>query len=175
MNNFEELLIILEKRFIENMHRHLDINWKDILDKLDEDKLSILKQMEDSGGEPDVVSLDNNTYVYCDCSKESPDGRRSLCYDQLALDKRKQNKPAGNVCSLAEIIGIELLDEQEYYALQELEPFDLKTSSWIKTPERIRQLGGALFCENRYQQVFTYHNGADSYYGARSFRGKLKI
>lgn len=176
---YKELIGILKDRFTKNTDRHKVIKWPEVEAKLEANKenLSSLYKMEKTGGEPDVVGYDKKTgeYIFYDCSEESPAGRRSLCYDRAALDSRKTNKPAGNVIDAAAAIGIELLTEEEYRELQKPGSFDLKTSSWIKTPERIRKLGGALFCDRRYDTVFTYHNGAESYYAARGFRGKLKI
>ncbi len=175
----ETLLSILKSRFDKNMQRHRDLKWADVLDRLTKnpDKLFILNEMERTGGEPDVVEFDSvaGAYVFCDCSPESPSGRRSLCYDRQALNDRKLHKPENSAVDVAAAIGIELLTEAEYRALQKLGSFDTKTSSWIKTPDSIRELGGALFCDKRYNQVFVYHNGADSYYGARAFRGSLKV
>lgn len=173
------LLDILEIRFNKNMHRHKNLKWQDVKSKLDlnPDKLFSLSKMEDSGGEPDVISKDANTseLLFFDCSKESPKGRRSICYDRAAQLGRKKYPPENNVEDMAKDIGIELLDETQYRVLQQIENVDTKTSSWIKTPDKIRNLGGALFADYRYQTVFIYHNGADSYYGARGFRGCLKI
>lgn len=170
-----ELLKTLEARFTTNPERHQDLTWPDILTRLqaDDRKLAALSEMERTGGEPDVIRLPNGEHVFCDCSVESPSGRRSLCYDDAALAARKKNKPVGSAVELAEEMGIELLDEATYRHLQTLGTFDLKTSSWIATPESIRQKGGALFCDRRYDQIFVYHNGADSYYAARGFRGML--
>ena len=177
--NFDELLSILEKRFLENENRHLGIKWSEILQKLEknQEKLEILDKMEESGGEPDVVIFDKNSKEICfvDCSTESPKGRRSFCYDREAWEKRKEHKPENTALDFAKEIGIEILDEEQYRKLQELVNFDLKTSSWIKTPEKIRKLGGALFCDKRFDTVFTYHNGAESYYAARGFRGLIKL
>lgn len=173
------LLEILKMRFEKNMHRHKDLNWSDIEDRLQQkpEKLFSLNQMEDTGGEPDVVSLDSKSseIIFYDCVVETPKGRRSLCYDRAALDARKEHKPENNAVEVAEAIGIELLTEEEYRQLQFVEHFDLKTSSWVKTPEEVRKLGGAIFCDSRYGRVFTYHNGAQSYYATRGFRGRLKI
>ena len=175
----EELIKTLKNRFDKNMNRHEGIEWDKVQVKLNAnpEKLWSLNEMEKSGGEPDVVSRDEKTgeYVFYDCSAESPKGRRSLCYDREALESRKEFKPANNVVDMAATMGIELLTEEQYRELQELGAFDTKTSSWIKTPEAIRKLGGALFCDRRYNHVFTYHNGAESYYGVRGFRGLLKI
>lgn len=177
-NNVQpEFLAKLATRFQTNMHRHPHLKWSDVENKLrsDEEKLYIVSMMEDSGGEPDVVEWDNDKsqITFVDCSVESPSGRRSLCYDREALEKRKEHKPKNSAMDVANEMGIDLLTEEEYRFLQKLEKLDLKTSSWIKTPENIRDLGGALFCDRRYDTVFTYHNGADSYYAARGFRGKL--
>lgn len=173
------LLEILKMRFEKNMHRHKSLNWADIEDRLQQkpEKLWTLNQMEDTGGEPDVVSLDSKSseIIFYDCVVETPKGRRSLCYDRAALDARKEHKPENNAVEVAEAIGIELLTEEEYRQLQSIEQFDLKTSSWVKTPEEVRKLGGAIFCDSRYGRVFTYHNGAQSYYATRGFRGRLKI
>ncbi len=174
-----EILDILQERFEENMHRHKDVKWKKVEERLKENqnKIDSLKEMEITGGEPDIVQWGNEPreYVFIDCSKESPSERRSLCYDKEALESRKKNKPSGSANKLAESIGIKLLTEEDYRKLQNVEEFDLKTSSWIKTPKEIRELGGAIFCDRRYNFVFTYHNGADSYYSSRGFRGKLVI
>ncbi|MEG0239562.1 DUF4256 domain-containing protein [Anaerorhabdus sp.] len=173
------LLTILEERFNSNMHRHETMNWKDVEEHLmnQSDKLMSLFMMEETGGEPDVIGIDSNTmmYLYVDCSKESPKGRTNLCYDQEALEARKKFKPEDSATHLAKSMGIELIDEVQYRTLQSIEPVDLKTSSWIKTPESIRKLGGALFCDRRFNTVFVYHNGAESYYSGRGFRGFLKV
>ncbi|HHT26519.1 MAG TPA: DUF4256 domain-containing protein [Firmicutes bacterium] len=173
------LLRVLKERFEKNMHRHTGLVWDDVQKKLaaKTDILWSLKQMEDTGGEPDVVGYDDQTgeYVICDCSAESPKGRRNVCYDDAALQSRKRHKPTNSAVGMATAMGIELLTEQEYRELQKLEPFDTKTSSWIKTPTAIRELGGALFCDCRFNTVFVYHNGAESYYGARGFRGSLRV
>ena len=168
-----ELFAILEARFHTHMERHPNVVWSDVFTKLEtnSNKLIILSEMERTGGEPDVIRLPNGALAFCDCSPESPSGRRSLCYDDAALAARKKNKPDGSAVASAEKMGIELLDEATYRHLQTLGTFDLKTSSWIATPESIRQKGGALFCDRRYDQIFVYHNGADSYYAARGFRG----
>jgi hypothetical protein len=175
----QKLLSILEARFERNMERHKRVEWAKVQAKLERapDKLWSLNEMERTGGEPDVIGYDEaaGEYIFCDCSEESPQGRRSLCYDRAALDARKQNKPAGNAIEMAIAIGVELLTEQQYRDLQKLGTFDTKTSSWIKTPSAIRELGGALFCDRRYNTVFVYHNGAESYYAARGFRGSLKV
>ena len=168
-----ELLNTLEARFTTNLERHPDLTWLDVLTRLqaDDHKLAVLAEMERTGGEPDVIRLPNGDLAFCDCSPESPNGRRSLCYDDAALAARKKNKPDGSAVASAEKMGIELLDEATYRHLQTLGTFDLKTSSWISTPGAIRQKGGALFCDRRYDHIFVYHNGADSYYAARGFRG----
>jgi len=177
----EELLAVLKVLFEKNTNRHKDVAWDAVQQKLEQpsnnEKLWSLNEMEKSGGEPDVVSRDEKTgeYVFYDCSAESPKGRRSLCYDREALESRKEFKPANNVVDMAATMGIELLTEEQYSELQQLGAFDTKTSSWIKTPEAIRKLGGTLFCDRRYNHVFTYHNGAESYYGVRGFRGLLKV
>ncbi len=166
---------ILKKRFHENMTRHPDVNWETIETILNShpEALEILRKMEESGGEPDTIGQDKETgkIIFCDCSKETPAGRRSLCYDDEALQKRKKNPPAGSALTQARQMGVELLTETLYYRLQELGEFDTKTSSWIATPEKIRKLGGALFCEHRYDTTFTFHNSADSYYSVRGWRG----
>ena len=173
-----DLIKLLQERFAKNMHRHVGINWPDVQAKLaaNPEKLLILKQMEATGGEPDVIGYDEQAavYIFCDCSAESPAGRRNLCYDDAALAARKEHQPGGSVLGMAEAMGVQLLTEAEYRALQELGSFDTKTSSWVVTPPAIRALGGALFCDRRYNHVFTYHNGAESYYGSRGFRGLLK-
>jgi Protein of unknown function (DUF4256) len=175
----EELLKVLKSRFEKNSDRHKDLDWAKVQAKLEAntEKLWSLNKMEETGGEPDVVGLDKKTgeFIFYDCSSESPRERRSLCYDSEALEKRKENKPANNALDMAESMGIKLLTEQEYRELQKLGTFDTKTSSWILTPPDIRKLGGALFCDRRYDTVFVYHNGADSYYAARGFRGFLKV
>lgn len=175
----QELLSLLKDRFEKNMKRHKGLQWEAIQEKLKShpEKLWSLNEMEISGGEPDVIGIDKKTdeYVFCDCSPESPKGRRSICYDYEALQSRKEHKPKNNAIDLASSMGIEILSESEYRELQKLGEFDLKTSSWIKTPAEIRELGGALFCDRRYDTVFLYHNGAESYYAARGFRGKLKV
>lgn len=173
------LLDVLKARFEKNMARHKNLEWEDVLAKLEAKpkKLDALNDMENSGGEPDVIGVDDKTgeYIFCDCAAESPKGRRSICYDRQALDSRKENKPASSAMEVAEAMGIEMLTEEQYRQLQTLGNFDMKTSSWIKTPANIRKLGGALFCDRRYEQVFVYHNGAESYYAARGFRGVLKV
>lgn len=175
----EELLNILKERFEKNMVRHKDLEWVKILKKLNDqsEKLWVLNEMEKTGGEPDVIGFDKKTgeYIFCDCSSESPVGRRSLCYDRTALDSRKENKPKNSAMDMAVSIGVEILSEEEYRELQKLGKFDTKTSSWIKTPADIRKLGGAIFCDRRYETVFVYHNGAESYYAARGFRGLLRV
>lgn len=175
----EELIKTLKIRFEKNPNRHENIKWENVQKKLESnpEKLWSLHEMERTGGEPDVISYDKKTdeYLFIDCSAESPKGRRSLCYDRKALDSRKENKPANSAMDLANEIGIEILDEEQYRELQTFGNFDLKTSSWVKTPDEIRNLGGAVFCDKRYNTVFLYHNGADSYYAARGFRGFLKI
>lgn len=178
INDFEKQALIktLETRFLDNISRHANIKFEDILKKIENNNglLQTLLNMEQTGGEPDVIVL-NDELVFVDCSKESPIDRRSLCYDNEALEKRKTNKPAGSAISMANEIGIELLTEEQYRELQKYGEFDIKTSSWIKTPNNIRDLGGSLFCDRRYDAVFVYHNGADSYYSARGFRGYIKI
>ncbi|MBE7367994.1 DUF4256 domain-containing protein [Ramlibacter pallidus] len=175
----QDLLGTLKARFDKNMQRHKGLAWADVQARLEAKPaaLKALAAMEASGGEPDVIGHDRKSgqLTFCDCSPESPAGRRSLCFDRAALDARKENKPKGNAMETAAEIGIELLDEAQYRALQELGEFDLKTSSWIATPPDIRKLGGALFCDRRYGKVFVYHNGAESYYAARAFRGVLKV
>lgn len=173
------LLGILAGRFEQNLKRHEKIKWADVLRKLEgnTDKLWSINEMENSGGEPDVVGTDKETggFIFFDCSEESPKGRRSVCYDREALDSRKEYKPKNSAVDMADAMGIELLSEEQYRYLQNLGSCDLKTSSWVKTPINIRKLGGALFCDRRYDTVFVYHNGAESYYAARGFRGWLKI
>lgn len=173
-----ELLKVLKNRFEKNMNRHKGLNWEKIQSKLESspEKLWSLNEMEETEGEPDVVSYDKKTdeYIFFDCSPESPK-RRSLCYDYQAWEARKANKPESNAIDKASEMGIELLTEEQYRQLQELGKFDLKTSSWVKTPPHIRELGGAIFCDRRYNTVFMYHNGADSYYAARGFRGSLRV
>ncbi|MDF2457501.1 MAG: hypothetical protein K0R51_3494 [Cytophagaceae bacterium] len=174
----EELLQLLKVRFEKNKTRHKGIEWDKVEAKLKgSKKLWSLNAMEQTGGEPDVVGYDKKTgeYIFYDCSAESPKERRSFCYDKKALDSRKENKPKNNVLDAAEEMGIELLTEEQYRELQQLGAFDLKTSSWIQTPADIRKLGGALFCDRRYDTVFLYHNGAESYYAARGFRGSLRV
>ena len=175
----EELLKTLKTRFENNMDRHKGMAWAKVQAKLeaDADNLWSINEMETTGGEPDVVDYDKKTgeYIFYDCSAESPKGRRSVCYDREALASRKQHKPKNNAIDMAAAMGIELLTEAQYRELQKLGNFDTKTSSWVKTPSDIRKLGGALFCDRRYNTVFVYHNGADSYYGARAFRGMLRV
>ncbi|MDB5032099.1 MAG: hypothetical protein JWP71_2820 [Mucilaginibacter sp.] len=175
----EELLSLLKARFEKNMNRHKGLEWTKVQAKLEADieKLWSLNEMETTGGEPDVVGYDKQTgeYIFYDCSAESPKGRRSLCYDREAHEARKEFKPENNAVDVATAMGIELLSEEQYRELQQLGKFDLKTSSWVKTPADIRKLGGAIFCDRRYDTVFVYHNGAESYYAARGFRGSLKI
>jgi hypothetical protein len=175
----EELLTTLKARFEKNMSRHKGVEWAKVQAKLEanSEKLWSLNEMEATGGEPDVVAFNKKTgeYVFYDCSAESPKGRRSLCYDREALNARKEHKPKDSAIDMATAIGIELLSEEQYRELQKLGEFDLKTSSWVQTPSDIRKLGGALFCDRRYNQVFLYHNGADSFYGARGFRASLKV
>jgi len=175
----EELLTALKARFENNMDRHKGLEWAKVQARLEANtgKLCSLNEMERTGGEPDVVDLDERTgeYIFYDCSAESPKGRRSLCYDREALEARKKHKPADSAIDMAAAMGIELLTEEQYRALQKLGEFDTKTSSWVKTPADIRKLGGALFVDRRYNHVFVYHNGADSYYGARGFRGSLRV
>jgi hypothetical protein len=175
----DDLLATLQARFEQHRQRHEGITWSQVRVRLDAHPQSLrsLHEMESSGGEPDVIGQDRQTgqLLFCDCSAESPSGRRSLCYDGAALASRKENKPAGSATELAAMMGITLLTEAEYRALQTLGCFDAKTSSWIQTPEEIRTLGGALFCDRRYDSVFLYHNGAQSYYAARGFRGLLRV
>lgn len=175
----EDLLKILKTRFEKNMNRHKGIEWVKVKARIEADaeKLYSLHQMELTDGEPDVVGYDKKTgeYIFYDCSPESPKGRRSICYDHEALEKRKEHKPADSAINMANDMGIEILTEEQYKELQQLGNFDLKTSSWIKTPPGIRKLGGAVFCDRRYDHVFTYHNGAESYYAARGFRGMLRV
>lgn len=174
-----ELLETLKARFEKNMKRHQSLEWAKVQEKLaaNNEKLWSLFEMERTGGAPDVVGFDKDAgeYVFYDCSAESPKGRRSVCYDRAALEARKEHKPANNAVDMAAAMGVEILTEEEYRELQKLGDFDRKTSSWVKTPDDIRNSGGALFCDFRYGNVFVYHNGAESYYGARGFRGSLKI
>ncbi|MFC1947885.1 DUF4256 domain-containing protein [Chloroflexota bacterium] len=175
----EELLRALKDRFDKNMNRHKGLKWAEVQAKLgaNTDKLWSVSEMERTGGEPEVVGHDKETgeYIFCDCSVESPKGRRNVCYDRKALESRKEHKPENNAVDMAAAMGIELLTEEEYRELQKLGNFDTKTSSWMKTPSDIRKLGGAIFCDRRYDTVFVYHNGAESYYAARGFRGSLRI
>lgn len=173
----DELLATLKSRFDKNMPRHKGISWDRVEDRLKShpQKLWSLQQMEETVGEPDVVGKDGSEFIFMDCSAQSPKGRRSLCYDQQALESRKQHKPKDSAVNVAEEMGVELLTEEQYRQLQELGEFDTTTSSWVKTPAEIRKLGGATFCDRRYDHVFYYHNGADSYYAARGFRGILKV
>jgi hypothetical protein len=182
----EELLKALKSRFEKNMNRHKGIEWTKVKEKLEAclsgrqantEKLWSLNEMERTGGEPDVVGYDKKTgeYIFYDCSEESPKGRRSLCYDREALESRKENKPENNAMDMAAAMGIELLTEEEYMELQKFGNFDTKTSSWLKTPSEIRKLGGAIFADYRYGNMFVYHNGAESYYAARGFRGSLRV
>ncbi len=175
----DDLLATLKARFEQHPQRHTGVAWAKVQAKLEASpaKLRALKAMEETGGEPDVVGYDKktDTYVFVDCAEETPKGRRSLCYDRAALDARKENKPKSSAMDVAAELGVELLTEEQYRQLQTLGEFDLKTSSWLKTPPEVRKLGGALFGDRRYDRVFTYHNGADSYYGARAFRGRLEV
>lgn len=175
----KELLINLKARFEKNMNRHNGLEWAKVLARLETntEKFWSLNEMEITGGEPDIVGHDKKTgeYIFCDCSDESPKDRRSLCYDREALESRKEHKPKDSAVEMSAIMGIELLTEEQYRELQELGNFDTKTSSWIITPADIRKLGGALFCDRRYNTVFVYHNGAESYYAARGFRGSLRV
>ncbi|WP_371230296.1 DUF4256 domain-containing protein [Pseudomonas sp. QE6] len=174
-----DLVSVLQARFEKHASRHPDIDWARVQARLESspEKLRSLQEMENTGGEPDVVGQDESTgeYLFVDCSAESPAGRRSLCFDREALDARKENKPAGSALEQAQAMGIELLSEAQYRELQTLGEFDLKTSSWVQTPPAIRKLGGSLFCDRRYDTVFVYHNGAQSYYAARGFRGVLRV
>jgi hypothetical protein len=175
----EELLKVLKDRFEKNMNRHKDLVWSKVEAKLQADleKLWSLSEMERTGGEPDIVGYDKKKgeYIFFDCSAESPKERRSICYDRKALDSRKEFKPKDSAMDMASAMGIEILTEKEYKELQQLGNFDLKTSSWLKTPDEIRKLGGAIFADRRYDHVFVYHNGAESYYAARGFRGSLRV
>jgi hypothetical protein len=179
MNEYEELIKTLKLRFEKNRDRHKDIQWEKVQERLElnKEKLRSLNEMEGSGGEPDVVGMDKNTgeFIFYDCSAESPKGRRSVCYDCEALESRKEFKPKNSALDMAAEMGIEILSEEQYRDLQKLGKFDTKTSSWVKTPVEIRKLGGAIFCDFRYNTVFVYHNGAESYYAARGFRGSLKV
>jgi hypothetical protein len=175
----DELLATLQARFEKNTKRHAGIDWEQVRSRLDKGagKLWSLREMERTGGEPDVVGHDEATgeFIFVDCSAESPKGRRSICYDQKALDARKEHKPADSAMNMAAAMGVDVLTEDEYRKLQELGEFDTKTSSWVQTPSSIRALGGALFCDRRYDTVFVFHNGAESYYAARGFRGSLRV
>ena len=175
----EQLLSALKARFEKNMNRHQELEWAKVQARLDAnaERLWALNEMERTGGEPDVVGHDKKTgeYTFYDCSAESPKGRRSVCYDREALEARKEHKPKDSAINMASAMGIELLTEAQYRGLQKLGSFDTKTSSWVKTPSAIRKLGGALFCDRRYETVFVYHNGAESYYAARGFRGALRV
>ncbi len=175
----EELLKTLQTRFEKNLKRHKNIEWAKVHEKLTKHpaKLWSLNEMESTGGEPDVVGYDKKTgeYFFYDCSAESPKGRRSICYDHEALEARKEHKPEDSAINMADAMGIDILTEEQYRELQQLGEFDTKTSSWVKTPADIRKLGGAVFCDRRYNTVFLYHNGAESYYAARGFRGSLKV
>jgi hypothetical protein len=175
----EEILGVLKARFEKNMKRHKGLEWAKVQTKLEAniEKLRSLNEMEKTGGEPDVVGHDTKTreYIFYDCSEESPKGRRSFCYDREALESRKEHKPKNNAVDMAAAMGIEFLTEEQYRELQKLGNFDAKTSSWVKTPSAIRRLGGALFCDRRFDTIFVYHNGAESYYAARGFRGSLRV
>jgi len=175
----EQLIKVLKARFEKNMERHIGLEWAKVQAKLEvsKEKLWSLNEMESTVGEPDVIGLDKKTneYIFYDCSAESPKDRRSFCYDREALESRKENKPGNNAMDMAAAMDIELLTEEQYRELQKLGKFDLKTSSWVKTPVEIRKLGGAIFCDRRYEHVFTYHNGAESYYAGRGFRGSLRV
>lgn len=175
----EELFKALKTRFEKNMNRHKGIEWENVQAKLEANpkKLRSLNEMEATGGEPDVIGFDKKTgeYLFYDCSPESPKGRRSVCYDREALESRKEHKPKNSAIDMAAEIGIEILTEEQYRQLQKLGSFDEKTSSWVKTPSEIRELGGALFCDRRYGNIFVYHNGAQSYYSSRGFRGSLRV
>lgn len=175
----ETLLSTLRTRFERHMNRHEGLDWAGIQARLEADPLKLwsLNEMERTGGEPDVVGFENQTagYLFCDCSSESPKGRRSLCYDRAALESRKKHRPENSAVDMADAMGVELLTEGQYREMQKFGEFDLKTSSWVKTPTDIRELGGAIFCDRRYNTVFTYHNGAEAYYAARGFRGLLKV
>jgi hypothetical protein len=173
----KDLLQALETRFEKNTHRHSGIAWAKVRAKLEGNPAALksLREMEATGGEPDVIGQDNGQFIFCDCSPESPTGRRSACYDGEALEARKENKPANSAVEMANAMGIDLLTEEQYRALQKLGDFDTKTSSWVRTPSEVRALGGALFCDRRYGKVFVYHNGAQSYYAARGFRGLLRV
>lgn len=178
-NEREQILATLKARFEKNPNRHKGLQWAQVQARLEADagKLWSLSEMEKTGGEPDVVGHDKKSgeYIFYDCSQQSPKGRRSLCYDREALESRKEHKPKNSATDLADAMGVELLTEEEYRDLQKLGEFDTTTSSWVKTPSPIRRLGGALFCDRRFDTVFVYHNGAESYYGARGFRGRLRV
>ena len=173
------MLRTLEARFAKNMHRHRGIAWPEVRSKLDGSSAALrsLREMDSTGGEPDVIGHDKESgvYTFCDCSPESPAGRRSVCYDREALTSRKEHKPENSAVDMAAAMGIDLVTEEQYRALQELGEFDTKTSSWVSTPPEVRKLGGALFCDRRYGKVFLYHNGAQSYYAARGFRGTVRV
>jgi len=173
----EELLRALKGRFEKNMARHEGVSWADVRARLEGNPAALesLRGMEVTGGEPDVIGSDAGHFTFCDCSADSPVGRRSLCYDREALESRKEHKPADSAVEMAAALGIDLLTEAQYRALQELGEFDTRTSSWIRTPPDVRALGGALFCDRRYGKVFVYHNGAQSYYAARGFRGSIRV
>ena len=175
----DSLLNALKARFDAHMHRHASVKWSNVQARLEADgaKLLSLNEMETSGGEPDVIGIDkaSGEFIFVDCSAQSPKGRRSLCYDREALETRKEHKPKSSAVEMATAMGAALLTEEEYRSLQQLEPFDTTTSSWVQTPARIRKLGGALFCDRRYDTVFVYHNGAESYYAARGFRCALRV
>lgn len=179
MEQAKEIIKILKERFENNMNRHKNLEWAKIQANIENNpkKLWSLNEMEITGGEPDVVGYDENTdeYIFFDCSQETPIGRRNVCYDNEALESRKKNKPANSAIGMAVEMGIEILTEEQYKELQKLGNFDLKTSSWVKTPDKIRKLGGAIFCDRRYDTVFVYHNGAESYYSVRGFRGSLRV
>lgn len=172
-----ELLSLLRTRFTKNMSRHKDIEWADVQSRLEKnpEKLWSLNEMEETGGEPDVIAFENGHYIFCDCSAETPKGRRSLCYDPEALESRKEHKPKDSAIGMAADMGVEILTEELYLELQKLGSFDTKTSSWLTTPPEVRKLGGAIFGDRRFGRVFVYHNGAESYYGVRGFRARLKI
>ena len=175
----EGLLRTLEARFAKNMHRHRGIAWPEVQSKLEGSSAALrsLREMDSTGGEPDVIGHDKESgvYTFCDCSPESPAGRRSVCYDREALTSRKEHKPENSAVDMAAAMGIDLVTEEQYRALQELGEFDTKTSSWVSTPPEVRKLGGALFCDRRYGKVFLYHNGAQSYYASRGFRGTVRV
>lgn len=172
-----ELLTLLRTRFTKNMSRHEGLEWPDVQSRLEKnpEKLWSLNEMEETGGEPDVIAFENGHYIFCDCSAETPKGRRSLCYDPEALESRKEHKPKDSAIDMAADMGVEILTEEQYLELQKLGSFDTKTSSWLTTPAEVRKLGGAIFGDRRFGRVFIYHNGAESYYGVRGFRARLKI